>query len=157
MRDVAPRNTSPFLPRCAVIGTISEVVLGGVFVTAATAKLITSQDTLRLIEFLGPGWVEAQTVLIGLVAFEWILGLLLISGVVRSVMVPASVALLAAFSGLLVYAEFRGYEGSCGCFALGESVQTAAIRNVFLIGIGVLAMVMSSNEGTRILDKGEQA
>ena len=156
MRDIATADTNPSQPRRAVIGTVAEIVLGGVFVVAATAKLLASQDAVRLVEFLGPKWVEAQSVLIGVVAFEWALGLLLISGLLRSLVVPTAVVLLSAFSGLLAYAGIRGYDGSCGCFAIGESVQTAAIRNVFLIGIGVLAMVVSSNEGTRTLEKGEQ-
>lgn len=104
---------------------VLRVVLGGIFVYAAWAKLrlpwqlfAMSIDSYQL---LPTSMVEllART----LPWFELVLGLVLIAGWWLRVSSALVSALLLVFFSLIVRAAIKGQEISCGCFGPGETIS----------------------------------
>lgn len=100
---------------------VLRIIIGGVFVYAGTTKVANPQafaDSIATFKLLPPQLINI--VALGLPPFEFLLGLMLLSGwKVR----PASlaVATLAIVFGIaLGQALFRGLAVDCGCFGSGE-------------------------------------
>ena len=126
-------------PVASIVSAL-EITLGLVFVVAATSKVINATEATALAEFLLP--TGGKAVLLLLVPVEWAAGIALIAGFARRYVVPFVIALLTMFSFALGIAGFRGFDGSCGCFAIGESAHFAAVRNTFLIAFAVLVWLL---------------
>jgi len=137
------------IPYRQVFCNTTELVLGFLFVTAAISKVIRGESAIQLVTFLLSNSHSASYVLYTVIGIEWLLGLCLIAGVARKYTIPATIILLVVFSSALAVAGYRDYAGSCGCFALAESVQHAAIRNVFLTSISIGLLWLSEIQSHR--------
>jgi putative oxidoreductase len=104
---------------------VLRVVLGGIFVYAAWAKL---RLPWQLFAMSIDSYQLLPTPLVELLArtlpwFELILGFVLIAGWWLRVSSAIVSALLLVFFTLIVRAAIKGQEISCGCFGPGETIS----------------------------------
>jgi putative oxidoreductase len=104
---------------------VLRVVLGGIFVYAAWAKL---RLPWQLFAMSIDSYQLLPTPLVELLArtlpwFELALGLVLIAGWWLRITSTMISALLLVFFSLIVRAALKGQEISCGCFGPGETIS----------------------------------
>jgi len=116
------------------------IVVGGLFIWAAASKWRTPEASAHLVTYL-TGMNESRTVLAvrGLALAEWVLGLALVAGLAPIMFHATAIVMVAGFSLVLCVALHRGFEETCGCLGLGESVQAALIRNGVILAILAVA------------------
>jgi putative oxidoreductase len=104
---------------------VLRVVLGGIFVYAAWAKL---RLPWQLFAMSIDSYQLLPTPMVELLAktlpwFELVLGLVLIAGWWLRITSTIISALLLVFFSLMVRAAIKGQEISCGCFGPGETIS----------------------------------
>jgi len=132
------------------VGAACRLLLGGVFIYTATAKLLDPADLARYISgyrLLHPDLVNLAAITLPWI--EFVAGALLVVGIW-----PASAALaLAGLLGMFLAAAFlavvRGLEIECGCFFpfMGsERLDTAFfVRDAVLLAMALQALVWPSS------------
>jgi uncharacterized membrane protein YphA (DoxX/SURF4 family) len=129
-----------------ILATILRVALGVIFVYAAWIKLrdswaifaisIGSYDVL-------PAWAVELTAR-GLPWFELILGIVLITGLLRRPAMLCTSLLLIAFFGLMVRALVKGMQIDCGCFGPGEKLSwVTLVRDGALLAASLWLTVLA--------------
>ncbi len=121
-----------------------EVILGAVFIFSAVTKALDIYQFAVQVSYYGlvkePSLVRLIAYL--MVGLETALGACLLAGVrLRGLTPIGTIALLLAFSGLVLYAwQYRGLQ-ECGCF--GKYIQmgpkSTLAKNVVLIALAVAA------------------
>jgi uncharacterized membrane protein YphA (DoxX/SURF4 family) len=119
------------------LGYLAALVLAGTFAWAGLAKLRAPAATRRTFRALGvPGPATAARV-VPLAELGLAVGLVLVPGWAAA----AALALLAAFSTLLLRAVRAGVEVSCGCFgsAGDQPVSFVELVRNALLGLAAVA------------------
>lgn len=121
---------------------VLEIILGAVFVLSAASKAIAPYDFAEQVSYYGvvtePGLVQPLAYF--MIFLESVFGVCLLGGFrFRGATFWATVALLTAFSGLILYAwAYRGLE-DCGCF--GKVIQmgpkASLTKNVVLAALAI--------------------
>jgi len=130
------------VPRLLLL--LGRLVLGGVFVYAAYAKLrdpwilfAMSIDSYRML----PTWA-VNTIARMLPWVEMLIGVLLLTGWLLRWVSAAATALLVVFVGAMIWAQVHGLSIDCGCFGVGERLGPATyIRDGLLILLAVAVTV----------------
>ncbi|MGC9951029.1 MAG: MauE/DoxX family redox-associated membrane protein [Bryobacteraceae bacterium] len=126
--------------------SILRIVLGALFVYAAWMKLrdpwalfAISIDSYQVL----PLWA-VELVARALPWFELLLGVLLISGLWRSVSATAASLLLAVFFSLMIRAMVKGLQIDCGCFGPGERLSwMTLLRDGALLASSLFVTIMA--------------
>src|SRR4051794_12691828 len=134
---------------------VLRVVLGGIFVYAAWAKL---RLPWQLFAMSIDSYQLLPTPMVELLArtlpwFELVLGLVLIAGWWLRITSTIVSALLLVFFSLMVRAAIKGQEISCGCFGPGETIswKTMLRDGSMLVGsLFVTVMAFVSRRRTRM-------
>ncbi|HWR97614.1 MAG TPA: MauE/DoxX family redox-associated membrane protein [Candidatus Methanoperedens sp.] len=124
-----------------------RAALGGIFLLSGLAKIadpVAFLFSLRQFRLL-PGPLEAWLALV-LPWLEFLLGLLLISGLLYRTAALMIAALNVFFACAILTVVARGIEIDCGCFGLlaralplpDQADLTAVLRNLVFAGCGVL-------------------
>lgn len=114
-------------------------LLGAAFLFAGAAKLASPNEAKAFMEVIvgGPvySWVIPSVAII-----EVVVAIAIVAGARRKVFMVGAICFLLLASGILVFANHRGYTGSCGCFGrlMSQSAGAAVIRN------GILVLVTTS-------------
>src|SRR5579872_2617160 len=112
-----------------IVTVVLRVLVGGVFLVAAYAKLkdpwalfAMSIDSYGILPLR---WVElaART----LPWFEALLGLVLIAGVFPRIATATGTGLMLLFIGAMAWAKLHGKQIDCGCFGPGEALGVWSI------------------------------
>jgi uncharacterized membrane protein YphA (DoxX/SURF4 family) len=123
-----------------VIGTVAEVVLGGVFLLAGASKVVARREWPAQAAQLGAPDVVAPLV----PWWEIVVGALLVVGVASPWPAVAAGATLVAFTALLMRLIARGEHPPCACFG-GFSARPIGwghvARNAVFLGLAVTAVV----------------
>lgn len=123
-----------------MIAVAAAVLLGAAFVVAGASKLSIGPMWAQQARDLGaPGWAIPVTPWI-----ELVLGALLVTQVARPFTALAAIGVLVVFTGLLVLRLSQGDRPACACFGAWSASPIGpwhVVRNVVLIGLGVLAAV----------------
>ena len=130
-----------------------RVVLGGMFLAAGLSKAGQTMPTLAAIysyQILLPDWL-ALGIAEALPWAEILLGASVLAGVWPRLVLPATAAVLAAFTALTAQAWWRELPIDCGCFdfasihpalAVLGTTGGATLRNlVLLVLVGALALL----------------
>ena len=118
-----------------------ECVLGVVFVWAGVVKWVSPNDARALAEAILPFVERVPAGAMRLTAVgEWILGIILILGVGRTQAKLLCGILLVVYCAAIMIAVLSGYQGTCGCLGLNESLSVALARNGILLGVLCLCM-----------------
>jgi len=132
--------------RLRVLACVAEMLpplVGGVFMLAAFAKAVRPDAaTEALIWVVGSSL--AMPALVGLIAFEGVLGVMLAFSIARRLAASVAAATLLIFSGFLVLKNSFGPEGDCGCgtaFIFGDSVTTSLSFNLARNGLLLAALL----------------
>jgi uncharacterized membrane protein YphA (DoxX/SURF4 family) len=123
------------------IGIGARVLLGAVLLYAGWSKIRTRRWPLLALEAGIP-----RPVVLGLPAFELILGLLLVGQVQPDIVGWVGVALFVAFLAVVSVQFFTGVEASCNCFGGdGESVISwiTIARNLLLLAVALTGALIS--------------
>ncbi len=114
---------------------VSRVVLGALLLIAGILKLQDNSalfETMAYITWLPTGF---KSFVIDLLPFaEVLIGALLITGIFKSVAIPAGALVYLGFFAFAIYGLGSGMEGDCGCFGEVEDGN-------------ILAMVLGSTFG----------
>lgn len=117
-------------------------LLALVFLASGIGKLLDSSAAQSVIEFyFVTGFIRtyAYEIIKAISVLEVVLGLLLIWGRYVVTTLSASLVLVGAFTGLLMYLYITGVDLSdCGCFGLLEiksSIEFTILKNLVLSGI----------------------
>ena len=139
-------HPGPFLIRRLKISTQTKYVfralLGILFLLSATAKL-AGIDAFEIYLFsfgwfsLGASFLLARLV----IAAEYALGILLLANFYPRLAFWGAFALLAGFTGFLVFLALRGDRGNCNCF--GEWVSLSPVQSIWK-NLGMLALLAPS-------------
>jgi len=127
------------LYRWAYLAT--AVVLGGIFVYAASSKLVDPRPFVTIIwnyRLLPPGAVNG--VAIFLPWLELLVGFGLIVGVRRRAAALWATALLVGFTAALLVNAVRGLDVACGCF----STSSEDTNNAWLLALRDLPMLAAA-------------
>lgn len=123
-----------------MIGTVAEVVLGGVFLLAGASKVVARREWPVQAAQLGAPDVVAPLV----PWWEIVVGALLVVGVASPWPAVAAGATLVAFTALLMRLIARGEHPPCACFG-GFSARPIGwghvARNAVFLGLAVTAVV----------------
>ncbi|MCL4690931.1 MAG: hypothetical protein KJ060_00235, partial [Candidatus Hydrogenedentes bacterium] len=121
---------------------VLEIILGAVFVLSAASKALAPYDFAEQVSYYGvvtePSLVQPLAYF--MILLESVFGVCLLGGFrFRGATFWATVALLAGFSGLILYAwAYRGLE-DCGCF--GKVIQmgpkASLAKNVVLAALAI--------------------
>ena len=117
------------------VGIAARVAVGAVLLVAGWSKIKNRRWPLLAIEAGVP-----RPVVLGLPAFELVLGLLLVAQVQAGVVGWVSVALFTAFLAVVSIQFATGSEAPCNCFGGdGESVvsKITIARNLVLLAVAV--------------------
>ena len=133
----------------------AAVALGGMFVWTGKSKLLDPAITLGFLNRpLGIPLEYARVGVLALAAAEWALGLWLILGMRQMAALSIAAFALCAFTGLLAFAQHRGFSGDCGCGFGSMSVQAAMVRNGILLAILAAALVASARASPAAPERG---
>ncbi len=124
-----------------------RILAAGLFILSAVAKMFPiSAFEMDLVQKGITGWELAPFLSRALIGFELFLGLAFLQPhYLRKGVVPAAIALLAAFCIYLVYSiAVTGNSGNCGCFGqlIPMSPLEALIKNIITIGLLVWLYVL---------------
>ncbi|MDZ7392442.1 MAG: DoxX family membrane protein [candidate division KSB1 bacterium] len=125
-----------FLPK------VLRLLLGGLLVFSAVAKLHDPSPYLRFVAAMGFTRPLAYATLVGVTAAELGLGLLALLGLYPGGVLRLMAVLFAGFVLVLAYALLRRVGGSCGCFGriVGVKVGLAEMgRDLVLACLALLA------------------
>jgi uncharacterized membrane protein YphA (DoxX/SURF4 family) len=124
----------------STVGLVASVVLGLVFVVSGGSKIAA-----------GPAWPEqarglgAPAVVIPVSPWvEIVLGALLVTQLVPTVVAVVAIVVLVAFTALIVRRLTQGRHPPCACFGAWSAKPLGVghvVRNVGFIALGVLALV----------------
>jgi uncharacterized membrane protein YphA (DoxX/SURF4 family) len=138
---------------------VGRVVLGGILVYAAYAKLRVSwlvfAGSLSGYQLLPDNLLEpiAKT----LPWFELALGILLISGVLLRWSALVSTLLLGTFFGVMIRSYAAGLKIDCGCFGPGEALgPKTLIRDGSLVALSLAVMIGAFVSRKRQKDRAER-
>jgi hypothetical protein len=123
-----------------VVGTVAAVALGAVFVVAAISKFVGWESWRAQSAGMGVPWPIAQAVPV----VELLLGSCGVATIARVPVAIAGVAVLVAFTVLLVLRLRQGRRPPCACFGAIRPTPIGwghVARNVAFIGLGVIAAV----------------
>jgi len=120
----------------------SRLLLGGILVFAAAAKIIQPEHFLSFIAGIGIANDIAMFAGGAVVALELCLGVLLFIRFRLRVTLRLAGILFTLFAVLLIFSTYKGYAPNCGCF--GSIVETrpsvsSIVRNVMLAALGFYA------------------
>lgn len=122
-----------------MIGTVAEVVLGGVFLLAGAGKVVARRDWPAQAAQLGAPSLIAPVV----PWWEIVVGALLVVGVASPWPAVAAGATLVVFTALLMRLIVRGEHPPCACFG-GFSARPIGwghvARNAVFLGLAVIAV-----------------
>jgi putative oxidoreductase len=139
---------------------VLRVVLGGVFVYAAWAKL---RLPWQLFAMSIDSYQLLPTPMVELLArtlpwFELVLGLVLIAGWWLRITSAMISALLLVFFSLIVRAAIKGQEISCGCFGPGETISwKTMLRDGSMLAGSLFVTVMAFVSRRRARMSGPEA
>lgn len=123
------------------VAAVSSAVLGVAFLVAGASKIAAGGSWPEQARGLG-----APNFAIPFVPWiEVVLGALLVTQVARDIAALGALALLAAFTALVLYRLSRGQHPPCACFGAWSSKPIGlgtVVRNVFLMVLAVLSLVM---------------
>jgi hypothetical protein len=119
---------------------VIQLALGQLLIWAAVSTSWKPDDALRLSSAVLPRVSPGVVVNVASV-LEWIVGVSLLSGVSKRLVLGVFIVMVASFSAGLFLAKHHGFRGSCGCLGLGGTVESALVRNGVLL---VFALVSFS-------------
>jgi uncharacterized membrane protein YphA (DoxX/SURF4 family) len=130
------------------VALVARIVLGTVFLTSAMAKMRLSPAFVQAIWQYGLGLIGPRLARIAarlLPPFEFILGLLLLTGLWLKVTALALVGLLLIFTLSMMVNLSRGHRFRCNCFGAASSdIGVGSLsRNAVLMVAGILLAVVS--------------
>lgn len=123
-----------------MIPTVAAIVLGAVFVVAGASKLVAHESWLAQAAGLGVAPRIARLVPVA----EIVLGGLLVSGWGSPASIWLALAVLAAFTVVLVVNLARGRRPACACFGAWSASPIGwghVARNLAFVAIGIVALV----------------
>jgi len=123
---------------------LGRLVLGGIFVYAAYAKLrnpwmlfAMSLDSYRML----PAWIIAPIARL----MPWVemsLGVLLLAGWGLRWVGACASAMLVVFIGAMIHAQSRGLAIDCGCFGIGERLGPKTyLRDGLFVALAIAVTV----------------
>jgi uncharacterized membrane protein YphA (DoxX/SURF4 family) len=137
----------------AILALILRIALGAIFVYAAWTKLrepwamfAISIDSYQVL----PAWAVELTAR-GLPWFELLLGVLLITGLLRRPAMLSTSLLLLVFFGLMIRALIKGMEIDCGCFGPGDRLSwVTLLRDGALLAGSLWLTVLALRRGPNL-------
>jgi|GEM_PF-3918598 len=132
-------------------------LVGAVFMLAAFAKVIRPDATLDALAW-SVGSSLAMPGLVALIAFEAVVGLLLICSLAPRVAAPVAAAALLVFSIFLILKHLFGPVGACGCgteFIFGNSMASSLTFNLVRNGLLLAFLVPTAVRSIRRLERPE--
>jgi len=128
------------------VETLIRFVLGGVFLVAATTKIVTASQVARkrFTEMLGLADMRASRLLVAFFPYgELFVAVWLLSGWRTSEALLAASLVLLAFLFIIRSALKRGYRGACQCFGSrsGDIGISTLIFDIALVFSSVWALV----------------
>jgi uncharacterized membrane protein YphA (DoxX/SURF4 family) len=137
----------------AILALILRIALGVIFVYAAWTKLrepwamfAISIDSYQVL----PAWAVELTAR-GLPWFELLLGVLLITGLLRRTAMLSTSLLLLVFFGLMIRALIKGMEIDCGCFGPGDRLSwVTLLRDGALLASSIWLTVIALRPGSNV-------
>jgi uncharacterized membrane protein YphA (DoxX/SURF4 family) len=137
----------------AILALILRIALGVIFVYAAWTKLrepwamfAISIDSYQVL----PAWAVELTAR-GLPWFELLLGVLLITGLLRRPAMLSTSLLLLVFFGLMIRALIKGMEIDCGCFGPGDRLSwVTLLRDGALLASSIWLTVIALRPGSNL-------
>jgi uncharacterized membrane protein YphA (DoxX/SURF4 family) len=118
------------------VSSVAAIVLGAAFVLAGAAKLAAGIAwRSQAVQLGAPAWVAPWVPWV-----ELVVGALLVSQYAEPVPAILAVALLIAFTGLIIVRLARGEHPPCACFGAWSAKPIGAAhvaRNVVLLALAV--------------------
>jgi uncharacterized membrane protein YphA (DoxX/SURF4 family) len=145
------RSPIPRSNLAAHVAVALPPLVGAVFMLAAFAKLIRPEATLDALAW-SVGSPLAMPLLVMLIAFEAVVGLLLICSFATRVAAPVAAAALLVFSVFLVLKHLFGPAGACGCgteFILGDSMASSLTFNLVRNGLLIVFLLPATVRSVR--------
>ncbi|HEU0114871.1 MAG TPA: MauE/DoxX family redox-associated membrane protein [Thermomicrobiales bacterium] len=119
---------------------LGQLVLAGVLIVAATGKLLRSDEFVAALRLSRLPEAAVRVAAVGVPAAETALAFWLVLAPSRQLphAFSATAALLALFTGWMIWVRARRLFVRCGCFGGGGEVGAATIvRNLILCGLAV--------------------
>lgn len=127
---------------------VSRLILGTVFLAAATSKTMAGAESQVNAQSLWDAWVAGNKIVAyGVLGFEFAIGAWLLSGIARCWAGWIAVSVLSAFTVLLLAELFRSDPRSCGCFGDFQTILSSGSVRTDLgvrIGFNVLMVLCAS-------------
>ena len=121
------------------VGTIASVILGAVFLFAGGSKIAAGESWRRQARELGaPSFVAPFVPWV-----EIVVGALFVSQIAGALVALAAIALLVAFTALIVVRLAQGRHPACACFGAWSATPIGAIdvlRNLSLIALAIVTL-----------------
>ncbi len=121
------------------VSSVAAVVLGAAFVLAGAAKLAAGIAwRSQAVQLGAPAWVAPWVPWV-----ELLVGAALVSRLAEPVPAVLAIALLLAFTALIVVRLARGEHPPCACFGAWSAKPIGAahvVRNAVLLALAVLAL-----------------
>jgi len=144
MSNAQPNAVSRPNPTLRILLLLGRLVLGGIFVYAAYAKLRNpwmlfgmSLDSYHML----PDWAIAPIAR----SMPWVemsLGLLLLAGWGLQWVGACASAMLVVFIGAMIHAQSRGLAIDCGCFGIGERLGPKTyLRDGLFVALAIAVTV----------------
>jgi hypothetical protein len=144
MNSTPPRPTDA--PGHRVLGLVSALVLGAVFLFSAGTKILAPRAFLSSLDaygVLGSSWLLPLGT--GVVALELALGAMLVLGLGRRLAARVALPLVLIFVVMIVYALRNGLQ-DCGCFGEVLKIPPAVELVVDLVLLALTGVVLAWGE-----------
>jgi hypothetical protein len=130
----------------AGLEALARLGLAFAFATAAFLKLRSPADARQAVAAIGLGPSRSKLAVLALAALELAVASALLFSGTALVGALAALALLLAFTAVVVWSRARGRRAPCGCFGRSPSDESGVLalaRNAFLIAVTVLVIALA--------------